>query len=475
MTKKGFREAMIRGLGRCVLELDSTEDVEQYREIVLWGCTHDLSYDTQCEGTRAWYMRELVRRFQEENSFVEAVIRKLLQHRSNGGWEFSHYCELLGLFAREGNGQAITALWEKYDEMYGILRCKRKRDKDGTLPECDDFETLCIELIDIAEHPLVTYISIAEDIGTFMLEKPMLESGSFEWLFAHCEQTYGKGKVRKLLAERAKSSPAVNRYFKDGVARDSEKSGEKQCQPVLQTTEEIQKIFDEERKKEQESGCSGWQVRRLGLRIRAWIKRTGNTEALSVLAQRYLTEQNSLERAKLLFIFGEGCSFPMSPDPLIQDAGTRDETLKEAAFYALDYVRHEKVHQFALELAEREECASEAVFLLANNYQKEDREMFVRLVKSIPVSYDDMADWHGAYSAVLDLLGKKRVKSAPKELLPYLYEHTLCSCCREYIVKEMGRRHMVTEKLLRECLYDSNCEIRNYAQKRIKNLQMKGT
>lgn len=32
---------------------------------------------------------------------------------------------------------------------------------------------------------------------------------------------------------------------------------------------------------------------------------------------------------------------------------------------------------------------------------------------------------------------------------------------------------MVTKKLLRECLYDSNCEIRNYAQKRIKDLQVK--
>lgn len=38
----------MRGLGRCVLELESTEDTEWYREVVLWGCTHDLSYDTQC-------------------------------------------------------------------------------------------------------------------------------------------------------------------------------------------------------------------------------------------------------------------------------------------------------------------------------------------------------------------------------------------------------------------------------------------
>ena len=47
MTKREFKEAMMRGLGRCILELDETEDAEKYREIVLWGCTHNLSYDTQ--------------------------------------------------------------------------------------------------------------------------------------------------------------------------------------------------------------------------------------------------------------------------------------------------------------------------------------------------------------------------------------------------------------------------------------------
>ena len=60
MTKKEFREAMKRGLGRCVQELDHAENPEKYREIVLWGCMHDLSFDTQCEGTRAWYLRELI-------------------------------------------------------------------------------------------------------------------------------------------------------------------------------------------------------------------------------------------------------------------------------------------------------------------------------------------------------------------------------------------------------------------------------
>lgn len=70
-------------------------------------------------------------------------------------------------------------------------------------------------------------------------------------------------------------------------------------------------------------------------------------------------------------------------------------------------MRHEKVHQFALELAEGKGNVSEAVSLLANHYQKEDRELLARLVKSIPVTYDDREDWHGVYSTVLDLLKTK--------------------------------------------------------------------
>lgn len=470
MTKKEFKEAMMRGLGRCILELDCAEDVERYREIVLWGCTRDLSYDAQCEGTRAWYVRELVRRFPEEKPFVDAVIRKLLPYRSKNGWVFSHYCELLGCFAREGNRQAFDTLCRKYEELYEILKARRRPRKNGTLPERDDFEILCIELIDAAAHPLNIYLKMAEDIGMLMSENPILESGSFDWLFTHCEQTYGEGRVRKMLAEKAKSSPAVKRYFYGELARNNEfREGRSRRPPAPWTTEEILKRFEEEEKREQEAGDSGWKFRSLGLRAHAWIRGTGNTEALSILAQRYLTEQNSLERAKLLYVFGPGCPFPLSPEPLIQDAGTGEEVLKDAAFYALDYVRHEKVCQLALELAGRNERTSEAISLLANHYQAEDREILVRLVKSIPVTYEDIEGWHGAYSTVLSLLETKGVKYAPRELLPYLYEHTLCSCCRGDILKEMGRRHMITEELLRECLYDSSDEIRSYARKLLKN------
>lgn len=52
MTRAAFKKAMLRGLGKCAIELEENENIEQYRDIVLWGCLHNLSYDTQCEGTR---------------------------------------------------------------------------------------------------------------------------------------------------------------------------------------------------------------------------------------------------------------------------------------------------------------------------------------------------------------------------------------------------------------------------------------
>ena len=47
-------------------------------------------------------------------------------------------------------------------------------------------------------------------------------------------------------------------------------------------------------------------------------------------------------------------------------------------------------------------------------------------------------------------------KGKPNELLGYKYRSILCSFCREYVVKEMGRRRMLTRELLEEMQYDCN-------------------
>ncbi|MDE6219775.1 MAG: hypothetical protein K2G51_04980 [Lachnospiraceae bacterium] len=91
-------------------------------------------------------------------------------------------------------------------------------------------------------------------------------------------------------------------------------------------------------------------------------------------------------------------------------------------------------------------------------------------VEQIPITYWDTG-WHGAFSDIIDLF-EEPGKGKPNELLLYMYQNTLCSFCREHIVKQMGRRRMLTRELLEEMQYDCNEDIRAYA---VKKLQMKYT
>ena len=93
------------------------------------------------------------------------------------------------------------------------------------------------------------------------------------------------------------------------------------------------------------------------------------------------------------------------------------------------------------------------------------REVLVRAVKQIPITYEDGA-WHGVFDDIMNLFSDP-AKHKPKELLPYMYRNTLCSFCREYVVREMGRRRMLTEEMLEEMRYDCNGKIRDYAERKL--------
>ena len=71
MNKKDFKICMQQGRGGCVLALKSEKNIEKYKDIILWGCLHNLAYDPQCEhGTRAEYIYNLSKYFNDEDYFI---------------------------------------------------------------------------------------------------------------------------------------------------------------------------------------------------------------------------------------------------------------------------------------------------------------------------------------------------------------------------------------------------------------------
>jgi len=84
-------------------------------------------------------------------------------------------------------------------------------------------------------------------------------------------------------------------------------------------------------------------------------------------------------------------------------------------------------------------------------------------VKSFRPHIND-GGWHAVYSYAKD--GIETMRSKPKtDILEYLYRNTLCGFCREYIMRAMHKKGVLTDEILSECRLDANAEIRTFAKR----------
>lgn len=330
MTKKQFKKSLLCGHGRCIEA--TRENPEKYCDLIMWACTHNISFDTQCEGTRAWYVYKLINCYENTASFVGKIAEALEKSRSNGSWQMHYLSELLQLFALDGNVVAQKALQSKYEQLYSALVTK-KRYTNRIFYERDDFEFLCITLSADKQY----FFKIAEDIGRLLQAKNIYDGGDFE---QHYELA-GK-KYAKALNTKAKKSPYIKAYV-----------------------DAIEKF-----KKESEE----------------W--RANHTPP-------------TVPRLKL------------------------------------------KKDDLKLNVEELDER-----------------------VKSVAVDRNEETGWHGLYLDILKMAdcGMK----IPRSVLEHIYENSYCSCCRENTLRQMSKQHMLTDKILQECLLDSNEDIREYAKKILK-------
>lgn len=465
MTKKEFKRAMQCGLGRCIQELKTCGNIEKYRDIVLWGCTHNLAYDAQCEGTRSYYLYKLVKCYPDADFFVDAVIPYFYRSIAKSDWSFDQFCDFLGLFAGEGNQTALHALQDNYRRIYAILKNRKRRLSDRTISVRDNFETLCIAMVNIADYKEDcedAYFRMVEDLGCLMLDNPLFDHWNFDWFQACWEDEFGKAKIRKQLEKRTKNAKGTKAYFASMLREEEnrDKYAVKRREKIENmTSREIYRLL-------QNGGRVGSDIPIMPAPI---MMRNGKEKEVKKLVVYYQRETDMALKSQLLRLLANRyCADLLDAAVVIADSKSENAALQENAFRALGFMTDILVHNYALELLQKKEHLEDVISMLANNYVKEDYDILVALIKALPVTYQEKdIYWHGPFSAVLDLLETRGVKHPPKELLYYMYEHTLCSCCRESILREMSRRKMLTREILQECLYDSNDEIREFAKKRI--------
>lgn len=452
MTKKAFKYDMQRGLGSCVLELKNTQDLEKFRSLVLWGCSRVMAYDAQSEGCMSIYLYRLITQFPDSAPFIDVLEKRLFQSMRSPGWEFMQNCEVLSYFALDGEKRAWNILRSCYRELLPILYRKRKHTKDGLT---DNFDLLCLTLVTMRPG---MYQMLANDIGLLIEGNSLYSASDFAWFQSESESKLGEKAVHRILYH-PDADVGIRAYVR------SVRSMEEDRERWKREEAEIKKSEPKTADKIYERLKGGGDLGRIYLARN--MMNQGRSQEVAKLAEYYRDEEEPDLRYWLLrMLANKVCAWSLDIEKLITDSRSDHGDLAERAFDALSHIRDIRVREYAFELLQDEKHRAQAVSMLAVNYEDGDREVFVHAVKQIPITYEN-GEWHGVFCDVMDLFsGPARRK--PKELLLYMYRNTLCTYCRERVVREMGRRRMLTRELLEEMQYDCNEEIWTYAERKLR-------
>ena len=115
-------------------------------------------------------------------------------------------------------------------------------------------------------------------------------------------------------------------------------------------------------------------------------------------------------------------------------------------------------------LREAERMLDPTMRFIIRDYREEDAERLESIVKSLKVETN--GEWHTIYTEILNI--PNRGLSLPCSVLMHIYEHSLCSHCRENALRIMANQSILTDDILMECLYDARREIRVFAQDNLK-------
>ena len=100
-----------KGLGRAAIFLQKN-DSRAYREPVLYACTHDVTYDRQCEDRRGHYLLALIAASRDEAFYRDAIL-EVLAHDGED-LDFAQIFEIAGDYARKGDAAMKAAMYSAF-------------------------------------------------------------------------------------------------------------------------------------------------------------------------------------------------------------------------------------------------------------------------------------------------------------------------------------------------------------------------
>lgn len=433
--QKNFKQLMLSGHGRCFHIL--ADDPQPYKGIVMYGCLHDISFDMQCEGSRGLYMYNLARKYDNAEEFLHAAAEKFLTPKVNDDWHtFEHLCDFISCFAADGNSHAENILEKKYAELYSLILKTRRSVKLNNFTS--NFEYISIVIMQ--QNHLPRLEKIVTDMGAYFLRRHNTDDSDLHWDFAwflQCtKDKFGDDILQKLSCD----TPELRRFIR---VMSAEKDTPQPQHDTLTADDVLNELS--------QNSISPRYCRQFALRA-------DNDEKIK-LAQSVISENDPCVKVKALQTFTSRYNpFPLDSSYLIGYAKSENAELQRAALDALIYIKSDAVHDFALELLQGKNV-TDSLYMLIKNYKDNDYDILAKNLRALKFDIRDKNGWHGIILSLLDNT------DLPDSVFEFIYEKSMCSCCRASAFREMHRRNVLTEKMIAEGLFDCNEEIREEAGK----------
>lgn len=415
-----FREALARGLGRCVLWLRAAGGFGPHRDALLDAFGRNLAFDPQCEGTRVSYLFDLAEAASMEGELRAAALAGLVG--VDDRWEADQHAAVALALARGGDEAAEEALRAGFE---------------GAPTKGDVFDSFSWALVQL--DGVEGFLRVARRLGAEPAGGDRVGNG--EYLRTVADDLAGAEAVGQALAEAAAGDPAIAAFVE--AVRASEERPAAAPAPSVSLDAMVAEARAREARGQRFMGGHAWGRR-------ATAQEQGKAvELLGQTAEVWL-------QGLLLRALPRDAAVPMAL--LLRLAGAEDERVVDGAVRRLARVEAPEVREYIERALGADPPGLRAIRALASNRRPGDGDRVAALLPGAPAGAEDA---HGLCLDLLEAFSGAGDAAAP---MRWIYEHSPCSCCRHSAVVALDELDALPEGLSDECCFDCNDETRELMQ-----------
>jgi hypothetical protein len=416
------------GMGRAVLYLLS-QDLSQYRDLILKHCLHNHAYDIQCEGTRADYLYPLLQASGEEAWYRREILERLSEEKDYDDVE--QLLDFAVVFARAGDEVARSTI-------YDTLRRSNVESEllgDDQIIEMDGIQGL---------------VFVLDHIGK---DSKLMTWYKWDSIVRQTEELSSVEDVRIAL----KAASEKNAHVAAALANMDYSPDRKADEIAFHRKERLDEHW---KGTESLPESTTWQEAKnhpLWERMLGRWSRMASDEEFENAARDIDIEQPPERLKQYLFLFRKR-QFPLEPERLIQLVDHPDSVVGLRAITALEIISGPDVRNLFLRLKDDPAWSDRAVALLRSNYQACDDQLMLGMLNS-------ESDPDHLHLTCMNTRKVYKDNPIPEGLQPLLlaYEMTPCSMCRHSTVETIHSIYAVPDWMIEECLYEASSGLRELA------------